>query len=75
MFGTRYANPLLAKALHDVYMLFPDEVFKELYGSEEVWDHRKAAARALAEVLVSRKIAESLLAAIEAEVRTNIKPE
>ena len=75
MFGTRYANPLLAKALHDVYMLFPDEVFKELYGSEEVWDHRKAAARALAEVLVSRKIAESLLAAIEAEARTNIKPE
>ena len=72
MFGHQYTTTLMAMALHDVYMLFPDEVFKELYASEETWDHRKSAASALAALLVERKVAESLLLAIEAEVRTNI---
>ena len=70
MLGSTYSSSsLLARALHDIYDIFPDEVFEELCQRPEVWDSRMAAAETLSKVLVDSKMPEKLLKSIEAEVR------
>ena len=65
MIGEVYSKQLTARALHDVYILFPDDMFIELFRGREVWEYRKTAAHFLAEKLLERGIPEKLLKSIE----------
>ena len=69
MFGATYSPSLLARTLHNIYEIFPDEVFVDLCQRSEVRVSRLAAAEALSKVLVDSKMPEKLLKSIEAEVR------
>ena len=66
MLGKQYGEQLLVRALFDVFSVFPDEVFRQLFeGQQEVWDHRTKATVLLAENLMQRHMPEKLLRSIE----------
>ena len=67
MFGDVYTKQCLARCLYDLYSLFPDALFSEVFRSQDVFRLRAHAAEALAKELLHRNMPEKLVRSIEAD--------